>query len=122
MANSPLATLTGKRFSDPRRICEHKLHKFDGMRCLAFRDGDRVRLLSRNRQPLNGTTLSLLTRSPPSAPAGSSWTARWWRSRDDSGIQPKDGRIAGHPIRRCWVRRTRRPCYVDKASQLTVMQ
>ena len=25
------------------------------MRCLAFRDGDRVRLLSRNRQPLNGT-------------------------------------------------------------------
>ena len=25
------------------------------MRCLAFRDGDRVRLLSRNRQSLNGT-------------------------------------------------------------------
>ncbi len=47
-----LATLTERRFSDPRWIFERK---FDGMRCLAFRDGDRVRLLSRNRQPLNGT-------------------------------------------------------------------
>ncbi|OJZ71701.1 ATP-dependent DNA ligase [Mycobacterium paraffinicum] len=47
-----LATLTDKRFSDPNWIFERK---FDGMRCLAFRDGDRVRLLSRNRQPLNGT-------------------------------------------------------------------
>lgn len=47
-----LATLTDERFSDPRWIFERK---FDGMRCLAFRDGDRVRLLSRNRQPLNGT-------------------------------------------------------------------
>ena len=47
-----LATLTEKRFSDPDWIFERK---FDGMRCLAFRDGERVRLLSRNRQPLNGT-------------------------------------------------------------------
>lgn len=47
-----LATLTEKRFSDPGWIFERK---FDGMRCLAFRDGDRVRLLSRNRQSLNGT-------------------------------------------------------------------
>jgi bifunctional non-homologous end joining protein LigD len=47
-----LATLTDRRFSDPEWIFERK---FDGMRCLAFRDGDRVRLLSRNRQPLNGT-------------------------------------------------------------------
>jgi bifunctional non-homologous end joining protein LigD len=47
-----LATLTEKRFSDPAWIFERK---FDGMRCLAFRDGDRVRLLSRNRQSLNGT-------------------------------------------------------------------
>jgi bifunctional non-homologous end joining protein LigD len=47
-----LATLTDKRFSDPRWVFERK---FDGMRCLAFRDGDRVRLLSRNRQPLNAT-------------------------------------------------------------------
>jgi len=47
-----LATLTDKRFSDPRWIFERK---FDGERCLAFRDGNRVRLLSRKRQSLNGT-------------------------------------------------------------------
>jgi ATP-dependent DNA ligase len=47
-----LATLTEKRFSDPDWIFKRK---FDGMRCLAFRDRDRLRLLSRNRQPLNGT-------------------------------------------------------------------
>jgi bifunctional non-homologous end joining protein LigD len=47
-----LATLTDKRFSDPRWIFELKL---DGERCLAFRDGDRIQLLSRNRQPLNDT-------------------------------------------------------------------
>jgi bifunctional non-homologous end joining protein LigD len=47
-----LATLTVKRFSDPGWIFERK---FDGMRCLAFRDGGRVRMLSRNRQALNGT-------------------------------------------------------------------
>jgi bifunctional non-homologous end joining protein LigD len=47
-----LATLTDRRFSDPGWIFERK---FDGMRCLAFRDGTRVRLLSRNRKPLNGT-------------------------------------------------------------------
>jgi bifunctional non-homologous end joining protein LigD len=47
-----LATLTDKRFSDPQWVFELK---FDGERCLAFRDGDRLRLLSRNRQSLNGT-------------------------------------------------------------------
>ncbi|BBZ13911.1 ATP-dependent DNA ligase [Mycobacterium branderi] len=47
-----LATLTDRRFSDPHWIFERK---FDGERCLAFRDGDQLRLLSRNRQPLNGT-------------------------------------------------------------------
>ena len=47
-----LATLTEERFSDPGWIYERKL---DGVRCLAFRDGRRVRLLSRNRQSLNGT-------------------------------------------------------------------
>jgi bifunctional non-homologous end joining protein LigD len=47
-----LATLTDKRFSDPDWIFERKL---DGVRCLAFRDGKQVRVLSRNRQSLNGT-------------------------------------------------------------------
>jgi bifunctional non-homologous end joining protein LigD len=47
-----LATLTDKRFSDPAWIFERKL---DGERCLAFRRGDEVRLLSRTRQRLGGT-------------------------------------------------------------------
>ncbi len=47
-----LATLTERRFSDAQWIFERKL---DGVRCLAFRDGDRVRLQSRNRHSLNGT-------------------------------------------------------------------
>jgi bifunctional non-homologous end joining protein LigD len=41
-----LATLTDLRFSDPGWIYEHKL---DGERCLAFKDGHGVRLMSRNR-------------------------------------------------------------------------
>ncbi len=47
-----LATLTDRRFSDPRWLFERKL---DGERCLAFRDGARVRLLSRAPQRLDGT-------------------------------------------------------------------
>src|SRR4051794_25600093 len=39
------AVLTKERFSDPEWIFERKL---DGIRCLAVRDGDAVRLLSRN--------------------------------------------------------------------------
>lgn len=45
-----LATLTDDPFSDEAWIYERKL---DGVRCLAFRDGGRVRLLSRNRKPQN---------------------------------------------------------------------
>jgi len=47
-----LATLTNRRFSDHNWIFEHKL---DGERCLAFRQGRAVRLLSRNKQRLNNT-------------------------------------------------------------------
>ncbi len=47
-----LATLTDDRFSDPDWLFERKL---DGMRCLAFRDGSTVRLLSRNHKPLDDT-------------------------------------------------------------------
>ena len=46
-----LATLTERRFSDPDWIFEPKL---DGERCLAFRRGRRVRLLSRTRQDIGG--------------------------------------------------------------------
>jgi len=47
-----LATLTAERFSDPAWIFERK---FDGERCLAFRDGGRLRLMTRNQQQVTGT-------------------------------------------------------------------
>ena len=47
-----LATLTKKRFSSPDWIYERKL---DGERCLAFRSGDKTRLLSRNQRDLRDT-------------------------------------------------------------------
>jgi DNA ligase D-like protein (predicted ligase) len=45
------AVLTKERFSDPAWIYERKL---DGVRCVAIRDGEKVRLLSRNDLSLNG--------------------------------------------------------------------
>ncbi len=47
-----LATLTKDRFSDPSWLFERKL---DGERLLAFRDGGRVRLLTRNDRDVTGT-------------------------------------------------------------------
>lgn len=47
-----LATLTSDRFSDAAWIYERK---FDGERCIAYRDGDALRLLSRNKKTLNAT-------------------------------------------------------------------
>src|SRR5579859_2946165 len=47
-----LATLTTDRFSDPAWIYERK---FDGERCLAFRDGGQLRLMTRNQQQVTGT-------------------------------------------------------------------
>jgi bifunctional non-homologous end joining protein LigD len=47
-----LARLTDKRFSDPAWIFERK---FDGERALGFRAGDRVRLLTRNRNDVGDT-------------------------------------------------------------------
>jgi DNA ligase D-like protein (predicted ligase) len=47
-----LATLTEDHFSDPHWIYERK---FDGIRLLASRDGDVVRLRSRNDLPLEAT-------------------------------------------------------------------
>jgi len=45
-----LATLTHEYFSDPKWIFERKL---DGERCLAFRRGDDLRLMSRNQKTMN---------------------------------------------------------------------
>src|SRR5262245_52276485 len=46
------ATLTKERFSGPEWTFERKL---DGIRMLAFKRGADVRLLSRNKLPLNGS-------------------------------------------------------------------
>ena len=47
-----LATLTDHYFSDPDWIFERKL---DGVRCLVFRKGSRVRVMSRNRNDMSKT-------------------------------------------------------------------
>lgn len=47
-----LAVLTDERFSDERWLFERKL---DGIRCLAFRTGRRLHLLSRNREDQHTT-------------------------------------------------------------------
>ena len=47
-----LATLTKERFFDPAWMYERK---FDGERCLAYRDAAGVALMTRNRQRVNGT-------------------------------------------------------------------
>src|ERR1700722_140980 len=47
-----LATLTRDRFSDPAWLYERK---FDGERCLAYRTGGELRLMTRNQKQVNGT-------------------------------------------------------------------
>jgi bifunctional non-homologous end joining protein LigD len=51
------ATLTQERFTGPQWIFERKL---DGIRLLAFKNGPDVRLLSRNRLPLNASYPSVV--------------------------------------------------------------
>jgi bifunctional non-homologous end joining protein LigD len=53
-----LATLVAEPFSREGWIFEPKL---DGIRCLVFRDGDRIELFSRNQKPLNGGYPELIT-------------------------------------------------------------
>ena len=55
------ATLTQERFTGPEWIFERK---FDGIRLLAFKQGDDVRLLSRNRLPQNVVPGGRAARSP----------------------------------------------------------
>jgi bifunctional non-homologous end joining protein LigD len=47
-----LATLTHEAFSEPGWLYERKL---DGVRCLVFRDGDDLRIMSRNEKRMNDT-------------------------------------------------------------------
>ena len=57
------ATLTQERFSGPEWIFERK---FDGIRLLAFKQGDDVRLFSRNRLPQHNPAMTeAIARLPP---------------------------------------------------------
>jgi ATP-dependent DNA ligase len=56
------ATLTQERFAGPEWVFERKL---DGIRLLAFKDGDKVRLLSRNRLPQSLPQISASVRNLP---------------------------------------------------------
>lgn len=47
-----LATLTDKRFSNPHWIYERKL---DGERCIVYKNGSDVRLMTRNKKIINNT-------------------------------------------------------------------
>jgi bifunctional non-homologous end joining protein LigD len=60
-----LATLTDDHFSDPDWVFERKL---DGERALIFRDGNRVRLLTRNQKALNDTYPELAEAMEQQAP------------------------------------------------------
>ena len=60
------AVLTDEPFSDPNWIFERKL---DGIRCLAHRDGDGVRLLSRTDRLMNSEYPGVV--DAPSTPAES---------------------------------------------------
>lgn len=53
-----LATLTDSYFSDPQWVFEPKL---DGVRCLAFKRGDKVRLMSRNKLLMNDRYPEIVT-------------------------------------------------------------
>jgi bifunctional non-homologous end joining protein LigD len=61
-----LATLTKERFSDPAWLYERK---FDGERCLTYRTGDQVKLLTRNQLEVSATYPELRDALAAQAPA-----------------------------------------------------
>jgi bifunctional non-homologous end joining protein LigD len=79
------AVLTDRRFSDPDWIFERKL---DGIRCLAVRTGDRVRMLSRNNLDLATRFPELIPRLGVKPAVGTRSTARSSLSRDRPRASP----------------------------------
>ena len=91
-----LATLTADRFSDPAWIFERK---FDGERCLAFRDGEQLRLVTRNQQQVTGTYPEIAEALRAQEPPTSSWTARSWPSTASRPASPGCNVGSGSAIR-----------------------
>ena len=52
--------------------------KWDGFRCIVFRDGDEIELGSRNERPLTRYFPELLDPLRAGCRLGAWWTARWW--------------------------------------------
>ena len=78
-----LATLTRDRFSDPGWIFERKL---DGERCLAFRSGRPVRLMTRTRKDDTPPTPSSLRRWRPAG-------RRFHHRRGDRGLRRRQDQV-----------------------------
>src|SRR5215211_4886033 len=85
----PMAsTLTQERFTGPEWIFERKL---DGIRLLAFKQGSRVRLLSRNRLPQTIPSVTAAVAKLPVANAILDGEATW------------DGGVAYHVFDVLWL-------------------
>ena len=80
-----LATLTRDRFSDPGWIFERKL---DGERCLAFRSGTGVRLMTLKQKEDTSTYPEITQALPLSGPATSSSTGRSSPSTTARPVRP----------------------------------
>jgi ATP-dependent DNA ligase len=109
------ATLTQERFTGPEWTFERKL---DGIRLLAFKDGDRVRLLSRTRHPQDLPHIADAVARLPAHDAildgeldwdGASYhvfDAVWLDGRDLTAepIEERRAALAGLPLRPPFVR------------------
>jgi bifunctional non-homologous end joining protein LigD len=106
------ATLTQKRFSGPEWIFERKL---DGIRLLAYRNGDELRLLSRNQLPKSlpqiAQAIAALPVSQIILDGEVTWGSEglayhvfdvmWLDGRDVTGLplEERRGLLAGLPLR-----------------------
>ena len=96
------ATLTQERFSGPEWTFERK---FDGIRLLAFREGDTVRLFSRNRLPQDYPSISRAIAALPARELvlDGEVTGGWERAEDAGyhvfDVLWMDGRdLTGEPL------------------------
>jgi ATP-dependent DNA ligase len=88
------ATLTQERFAGPEWTFERKL---DGIRLLAFKRGERVRLLSRNRLPQNASYPSVVEAIAALPPA------ELILDGEATGVWGKQGRVAYHVFDILWL-------------------
>jgi ATP-dependent DNA ligase len=88
------ATLTQERFTGPDWVFERKL---DGIRLLAFKEGSRVRLFSRNKLPQNGAYPSVVEAVSELPPANAILDG------EATGVWGKPGRVTYHVFDVLWL-------------------